>query len=228
PSLEDQAADVIHNKKEMHGSMQDIARLIGSDAEYIKLFRKAYPGINAVPPAYIQNSLAVFVRSINPFNSSFDRYMRGDKQALTLDERKGFNLFMGKARCGTCHFVPLFNGTVPPDYQRTESEVLGVTMNTDWKNPRLDKDAGRGAHNHFPQWQHAFKTSTLRNVSKTAPYMHNGAYASLQQVMEFYNQGGGAGLGLPIPNQTLASDKLRLTKAEINLVIKFMKCLTDH
>jgi cytochrome c peroxidase len=228
PSLEDQAADVIHNKKEMHGSMEQIAKLIGSDADYQRLFKKAYPELDTVPPVYIQNSLAVFVRSLNPFNSRFDKFMRGDKKALSLDEQKGFNLFMGKARCGTCHFVPLFNGTVPPDYQRSESEVLGVTATADLKNPKLDQDEGRGAHNNFPQWEHAFKTSTIRNIAKTAPYMHNGAYDSLEQLMDFYNEGGGAGLGLDVPNQTLAPDKLELTKPEIGLVIKFMESLTDN
>lgn len=227
PSLEDQAADVIHNKKEMRGSMDQIAKLIGSDADYQTLFKKAYPELDTIPPVYIQNALAIFVRSLNPFNSRFDKFMRGDKKALTLDEQKGFNLFMGKAKCGTCHFVPLFNGTVPPDFQRSESEVLGVTATADLKNPKLDNDEGRGAHNNFPQWEHAFKTSTIRNIAKTAPYMHNGAYTTLEQLMDFYNEGGGAGLGLDVPNQTLAADKLELSKPEIALVIKFMESLTD-
>jgi cytochrome c peroxidase len=227
PSLEDQAADVIHNKAEMHGSMDDIARLIGSDNDYKNLFSKAYPGLDSIQTVYIQNSLAAFVRSLNPFNSPFDKYMRGDKKALTDDQVNGFNLFMGKAKCGTCHFMPLFNGTVPPDYQRTESEVLGVTANADLKHPVLDQDPGRGVHNQFPQWKNAFKTSTVRNIAKTAPYMHNGAFNTLEEVMEFYNEGGGAGLGLEVPNQTLAADKLNLSPEEVGLVIKYIEALTD-
>ncbi|MEO6282607.1 MAG: cytochrome c peroxidase [Dyadobacter sp.] len=227
PSLEDQAADVIHNKAEMHGSMDDIARLIGSDSDYKKRFSKAYPELDYIQPVYIQNSIAAFVRSLNPFNSPFDKYMRGYKKALTDNQVNGFNLFMGKAKCGTCHFVPLFNGTVPPDYQRTESEVLGVTANADLKHPLLDHDPGRGVHNQFPQWKNAFKTITIRNIAKTAPYMHNGAFSTLEEVMEFYNEGGGAGLGLEVPNQTLAADKLNLSPKEIALVIEFMQALTD-
>ena len=134
---------------------------------------------------------------------------------------------MGKARCGTCHFMPLFNGTIPPDYQRTESEVLGITKNSDLKNPVRDIDPGRGVHNQFPQWKNSFKTQTVRNIAKTGPYMHNGAFESLQKVMEFYNEGGGAGLGLDVPNQTLAADKLNLTPSEIGYVIDFMESLTD-
>ncbi|WP_192579291.1 cytochrome-c peroxidase [Dyadobacter aurulentus] len=227
PSLEDQASDVIHNTAEMHGSLDKITQMITSDQEYDQLFKKAYPEIDAVQPVYVQNALASFVRSLSPFDSPFDQYMRGNKLALTDSQVAGFNLFMGKARCGTCHFVPLFNGTVPPDYQRTESEVLGATRDADWKHPVMDADKGRGAYNRFPQWQHAFKTSSLRNIAKTAPFMHNGALATLQEVMEFYNEGGGAGLGLEVPNQTLAPDKLQLTQTEIQHVVDFMESLTD-
>ena len=228
PSLEDQAADVIHNKEEMSGSMVNVAKLIGTDDDYKNLFRKAFPKIDSVQPVHIQTALATFVRSLSPFSSPFDEYMRGNKKALTDSQIKGFNLFMGKARCGTCHFMPLFNGTIPPDYQRTESEVLGVTSNTDLKKPVSDTDPGRGVHNQFPQWKNSFKTQTVRNIEKTAPYMHNGAFTNLQQVMEFYNEGGGAGLGLDVPNQTLAADKLKLTQPEIEHVINFMKSLTDR
>ncbi|SEJ49448.1 cytochrome c peroxidase [Dyadobacter koreensis] len=227
PSLEDQAVDVIHNKDEMHGSLKSVSRLVGSDEDYQRLFKKAYPELDSIQPVYIQNALATFVRSLSPFSSPFDRYMRGDKKALTDNQVAGFNVFMGKARCGTCHFMPLFNGTVPPGYQKTESEVLGITVNADWKNPKLDNDKGRGIHDQFPQWKNAFKTSSLRNIAKTAPYMHNGVYTSLQEVMEFYNEGGGAGLGLAVPNQTLASDKLNLSQQEIEQVIDFMEGLTD-
>ena len=227
PSLEDQAVDVIHNKDEMHGSLKSVSKLVGSDKDYQRLFKKAYPELDSIQPVYIQNALATFVRSLSPFSSPFDQYMRGDKKALTDNQVAGFNVFMGKARCGSCHFMPLFNGTVPPGYQKTESEVLGITVNTDWKHPKLDDDKGRGTHDQFPQWKNAFKTSSLRNIAKTAPYMHNGVFASLQEVMEFYNQGGGAGLGLDVPNQTLSSDKLNLSQQEIEQVIDFMGGLTD-
>jgi cytochrome c peroxidase len=226
PSLEDQASDVIHNSDEMHGSLEAITKMITRDESYVSLFKKAYS--DSIQPEHVQNALATFVRSLNPFSSPFDQYMRGDKKALTDGQVNGFNLFMGKAKCGTCHFVPLFNGTVPPDYQRSESEVLGVTNNADFKHPVMDSDRGRGQHNQFPQWQHAFKTSTLRNIGKTAPYMHNGAFTTLEEVMDFYNEGGGAGLGLSVPNQTLAADKLELTQQEIKDVVSFMESLSDQ
>jgi cytochrome c peroxidase len=228
PSLEDQAADVIHNTDEMRGSLIAFTKMISADKDYRRLFSKAYPEADSIKPVFVQNALATFVRSLAPFNSPFDQYMRGDRKALTDNQVAGFNLFMGKAKCGTCHFVPLFNGTVPPDYQRTESEVLGVTSNVDWQQPVMDTDKGRGKYNRFPQWQHAFKTSTVRNIAKTAPYMHNGAFSTLQELMEFYNEGGGAGLKMDVPNQTLAPDKLNLTQKEMTQVIDFMESLTDQ
>ena len=227
PSLENQIMDVIQNLDEMHGSLPNVINMINSDSGYKKLYKKAFPQDTIVNAVGVQNSLAIFVRSLNPFNSKFDAYMRGDSKAMDTKQINGFNIFMGKGKCGTCHFMPLFNGTVPPAYQNTESEVLGVTQHADFKHPVLDDDLGRGKFNSFPQWQHSFKTPTLRNISLTAPYMHNGAFSSLNEVMDFYNEGGGVGLGLKVPNQTLSADKLNLNKQEIDAVIAFMAALED-
>ena len=73
----------------------------------------------------------------------------------------------------------------------------------------------------------AWRTPSLRNVALTPPYMHNGVYQTLEQVLDFYNKGGGAGLGLAVPNQTLAADRLNLSKAEQQAIIAFIKSLTD-
>ena len=72
-----------------------------------------------------------------------------------------------------------------------------------------------------------FKTPTVRNAAQTAPYMHNGVYETLEQVVDFYNKGGGAGLGFDLPHQTLPFDKLELTDAEQKALVAFMKTLTD-
>jgi cytochrome c peroxidase len=138
---------------------------------------------------------------------------------------------MGKAACGTCHFAPVFNGTVPPLYQETESEVLGVPEDLKAKPLKLDSDPGRGAaklKEGAPYYLHSFKTPTVRNIVATAPYMHNGAYNTLESVMDFYNRGGGIGHGLDVPYQTLPPDKLGLKKREIQAIIAFMKALEDN
>ena len=79
-----------------------------------------------------------------------------------------------------------------------------------------------------PERKHFFKTSTIRNINKTAPYMHNGVYNTLEEVIDFYNRGGGSGIGIDQPLQTLPSDKLNLTTQEINDLIAFMKSLDDN
>jgi cytochrome c peroxidase len=169
----------------------------------------------------------VYIRSLARWNSPFDRYARGETDALDPAARRGFNLFMGKAACATCHFPPAFNGVVPPRYIETESEVLGVPEKFPATPLVLDPDPGRGIVHLNPIFQNAFKTPTVRNVALTAPYMHNGSMETLEDVMDFYNAGGGAGLGLDVPNQTLPTDSLGLTRREMDDVIAFMKALTD-
>jgi cytochrome c peroxidase len=119
--------------------------------------------------------------------------------------------------------MPLFNGTFPPRYVKTEGEVIGVPE--DSLGHRLDPDRGRFDVLPVPSYDHAFKTPTLRNVGRTVPYMHNGVYQRLEQVVEFYEKGGGVGLGLKVDDQTLPFDKLSLTKNEKRDLINFMRAL---
>ncbi|MGN6421300.1 MAG: cytochrome-c peroxidase [Pseudobacter sp.] len=226
PDLETQAEDVISNKDEMHGSLKKIVAKLNTDSSYRAQFRTIY-NTDSIANWQVQNVLAAYIRSLSGFQSNFDRYMRGDASAMNADQQAGFNVFVGKGKCATCHFIPLFNGTVPPEFTKTESEVLGIAK--DFRNQQPDTDPGRGRfHGTVEQLQYAFKTPTLRNISKTAPYMHNGGYTTLQQVMEFYNEGGGAGLGFRVSNQTLPADKLNLTKREMELIIQFMETLSDQ
>lgn len=223
--LEKQSVDVIESRDEMHGTMADIHKKIAADKRYENLFRKAFPKAKQIEIWQIQNAIASYVRSLNAFDSRFDRYMRGDAKAMTAKEISGMNLFMGRAKCATCHFAPLFNGTVPPMYTKTEHEVIGTPDNL--SESEISADPGRFYFNQLPQLKGAFKTPTLRNIAVTAPYMHNGVYATLEQVVEFYNKGGGVGLGLPVDNQTLPTDQLNLTASEKKALVAFMKTLTD-
>jgi len=153
--------------------------------------------------------------------------MQSNKKSLSASQQRGFNLFTGKAKCATCHFIPLFNGVVPPAWAETESEVLGVPATRDRKNPTLDDDPGKYLFTRSEAHRYAFKTPTLRNVALTAPYMHNGVFQTLEEVMEFYNKGGGKGLHIAPEYQTLPFDNLRLTRKEIKDIIAFMRALTD-
>jgi len=228
-TLENQAMDVIANKDEMHGSVEDAAKRLQKDQHYYPLFKKAFPTMETeIKPRFVMISLASYIRSLNPFNSRFDQYMRGAENKMNQTEVNGFNLFTGKAKCATCHFMPVFNGTAGPSFVNTEGEVIGTLKDPTAKKPEIDEDEGRYFWVKMNVLKHAFKTPTLRNVAKTAPYMHNGAYKTLEQVMDLYNKGGAAGMGLPLDNQTLSSDPLNLTKKEISDIVAFLKTLNDQ
>lgn len=227
-SLEDQALNVVQNKQEMHGSMQLSANRIWQNKNYRKLFAAAFPGKSRtrIDTLEVMNALGSYVRSLVFLNSRFDQYMRGDRKAMNQQELNGFNLFMGKAKCATCHYMPLFNGCFPPRYMIAESEVIGVPKTS--AQTVIDDDMGRYEVLPTPAFKHAFKITTVRDAARTAPYMHNGVFTTLTQVLDFYNEGGGAGLGFKVSNQTLAPDKLNLTPKEKNEIIAFIKSLDSH
>ena len=221
--LEDQINDVVHNPDEMGGSIVKAVSVLQKDTDYQARFKKAYP--DSLTEANLRNALASYVRSLTPAASRVDRYLRADepKALLTADEKLGFNVFMGKGKCGTCHYFPIFNGTVPPAYIKSESEIIGTPATAAGK--KLSPDKGRAGFTALPMHENAFKTPTLRGVGKTGPYMHNGAYQTLEQVVDFYNKGGGKGLGFGPENQTLPFDKLNLTTPEKRALVAFMKAL---
>jgi cytochrome c peroxidase len=227
-TLEDQMSAVVHNPAEMQGSLEESIPLLQQHPAYKKLFQQAYPEHKEPIIQYnVGNAIASYIRSLVALNSRFDKYMRGDKTKMNVVEKNGFNLFMGKAKCGTCHYMPLFNGLVPTEFVETESEVLGVPNTNDKKKPILDTDNGKFDFTTATVHRFAFKTPTLRNIAVTAPYMHNGAFRTLEEVMDFYNNGGGAGLNIAPETQTLPPDKLNLTTKEIKEIIVFMKTITD-
>jgi len=226
--LQDVVLEVLANEKEMNSGAGEAVKKIRHSVKYQQLFKQAYEGTDSsITEKNIAGSIAMYLRTLISYNARFDKYMRGEKDKMSTEEIKGFNLFMGKARCGTCHYAPLFNGSKPPTYYYQESEVLGVPATADTVHPSLDEDPGRIIFLKKEFLVHAFKTPTLRNIALTAPYMHNGVYKTLEEVIDFYNGGGGQGLGISVPNQTLAADKLQLTKKEKQQLKAFLLTLTD-
>ena len=227
-TLEDQSLTVVQNNAEMHGSMKLSVPRLWNDSTYRRLFSTAFPrdGRTGIDTLEVMNAIGSYVRSLVYLNSRFDDYMRGNRSALTQSEVNGFNLFMGKARCGTCHYMPIFNGAFPPRFVKADAEIIGVPQTAAGK--ALDADPGRFAIVPDSSMLHAFKTPTIRNAARTAPYMHNGAFATLEQVIDFYDKGGGRGLGLAVGNQTLPFDKLNLTGKEKGEIIAFIQSLDSH
>lgn len=227
--LENQLKEVVHNTDEMRGSLIESVAALKTSPEYVQYFAENYPNEKEPLNAFnIANAISSYIRTLISLNSRFDQYMAGDKSTLTVSEKRGFNLFTGKGKCATCHFIPLFNGLVPPEFNETETEVLGVPVSKEKTNAKLDTDPGKYDISRSVIHKFSFKTPTLRNIALTAPYMHNGVFDTLEEVMDFYNEGGGAGLNIAPDNQTLPKDKLKLSKKEMNDIIGFMKSLTDQ
>lgn len=230
--LEKQMKHVVFSEKEFNTSFLEIIDKINQSEEYRQYFKTAFPAYKekAINRGTISRALSAYIATLTSFDSPFDKSIRGE---VTPNEAlvKGFNTFMGKGACGTCHFLPSFAGLVPPDFKDTEGEVLGVTSTFDTIHPVLDADRGRFEAGFIrekaPHYMHAFKTPSVRNSGLTEPYMHNGAFKSLEEVVEFYNHGGGNGLGLQIENQTLSDAPLGLTKDEKSNLIAFLKSLND-
>lgn len=225
--LEQQANDVLHNQKEMNSSIDEMIAKLNQSEEYKVLFKRSYTGTVDTTISYygILKAITEYEKTLMSMNSRFDKYIKGDYKQLDAREINGYTIFAGKALCGSCHFFPLFNSLVPPVYNDTEYEVIGVPEYSGSKT--IDKDEGRIIVSKSSIHQYAFKSPTIRNIALTAPYMHNGVYKDLDEVITFYNNGGGQGLGIHIAHQTLPFDSLRLKKNEVADLKAFMLSLTD-
>jgi len=158
-------------------------------------------------PVNLANALASYVRSILSGNSRFDRFVNGDREALTADERAGLQVFRGKGGCTACHVAPTFT-----DEQFHSTGVAWRTGTTAASGNY--EDTGRFAVTGQDKDLGAFKTPTLRDVARTAPFMHDGSFATLEDVVEFYDQGGRASPHLDAdirPLHLSVADKRSLT-----------------
>ncbi len=230
--LNDVISHVVTHEDEFGSSLLDMVGRLRDSDEYMQRFERAFnvKGPEAIDATHVGLAIGAYVATLRSFNSRIDRYLRGEKVQISTSERRGMNLFMGKAVCATCHFPPTFAGYVPPAFVESESEILGVPMRVDTSNARPDSDVGRAAgirREHSEIYRHSFKTPTVRNVELTAPYFHNGAYQNLEQVVDFYARGGGKGIGWDVPYQTLPFDNLDLTADDRRDIIAFMRALTD-
>lgn len=228
-SLEMQINQVVLNHQEFNTNYDTIIARLISDTSYSGYFSKLFGNYGAESISFytINTAIASFERTLTFLNSPFDKYMRNESSLLSESTKRGFNLFMGKAKCGACHFAPTFNGLNPPYYTTMDAEVLGTLKKYDTLNPVLDEDLGVYEVVQHKSFKHAFKTLTVRNSFLTPPYFHNGSALTLPDMLDFYNRGGGAGMGLDVPNQTLSSEQLHLSRQDMKDLIAFIKSLTD-
>jgi cytochrome c peroxidase len=226
-SLIHQALGVIENPKEMNENREQVMRKILSCQEYKKELNqlvKLTPSYPEVSIEHVISCISHYIGKFSSASSTFDLAIQG-KQKVSDLEKAGFNIFMGKGQCGTCHFIPHFNGVKPP-YNSSEFEVLGTPDGKDYQ--KLSPDIGRFGVHPVKEMKNAFRTGTLKNIAKTAPYMHNGVFSTLKEVIDFYNDGGGIGHGLIVENQTLSSDSLHLSELEKQELIAFLEGLTEE
>lgn len=199
-SLEKQALGPIQNPLHMNHSLDLLVERLSAIPGYLILFQRVF-GTGPTPEA-IGKAIAAFERTIVTADSPFDRYAKGDRSALSASARRGLDLFKGKAQCLLCHHGTAFtdnsfhNLGVPEDDFLKDPKVL-ASLRFDAKrmgvpNYRLlTNDPGRYLVTKQDRDFGAFKTPTLRNVAARTPYMHNGAFSTLREVIEFYNRGGG-------------------------------------
>jgi cytochrome c peroxidase len=208
PSLEEQAKGPQTNPIEMgNPDLESVAKRIGAIAGYRERFQKAF-GSEQVTPDRIAKAIAAYERTLLSGDSPFDRFSAGDKGALTAEQQKGLELFRGKARCVICHAGPNFANNL--------FHNIGVGT----QKPEAEVDAGRMKVTGDPKQWAAFKTPTLRNIARTAPYMHDGSEPTLEAVVEYYDRGGA-------PNKNLDPliQPLGLTPAEKRALVAFLKAL---
>ena len=226
-ALQGQAKDVILNPIEMNSNEKELLQKVMSCKQYknaFKKFARYTPEEKNVSLTHIVSAITFYYSDFSYYYAPFDDAMNNGA-SLNEAEKKGFNLFMGKAQCGTCHFVPHFNGVKPP-YTGSEFEVIGVPGDTGYT--KLSTDKGRYEINPVNEMMHAFRTGTVRNAMHTKPYMHNGIFQTMDQVIDLYNEGGGVGKKLMVENQTLSADPLNLTQHEKNNLIAFINSLNEN
>lgn len=202
-TLEDQALFPMMSAFEMNKNLDYLEEQIRVVPEYGEAFKKVFGG--EVTRKRIAMAIAAFERTLISLNSPLDRYLKGEKDALSEGAKKGFEIFKGKGKCADCHhgvnlsddkFYALEVPENPvllndPRVTATMRFVAKVYHYDDYKN--LTEDPGRYLITKDKKDWKAFRTPTLREISKTAPYMHNGIFKTLDEVIEFFDEGGGKG-----------------------------------
>lgn len=233
--LEAQARGPLASRTEMAGDAypgaeaeDSVVMRLRSIAEYVQRFRAAFPAEAAQQPGAAVITIETYARAVAAYQrelvtheSPFDRYARGDDGALSAQQKLGLELFFTRAKCANCHTGPMFS-----DFA---FRVVGVPQQGVGGRVIAGDDAGREEHTGSAADRYRFRTPTLRNVELTAPYMHDGVFATLEDVVRFYDDGGQP-RHAAVSDATidpLVRDPLNLTAAEIAAVVDFMEALTD-
>jgi len=204
-NLEEQVAGPIESPDEMAQPLAAVVARLAADPAMVRAFTQAFPEAPQVNASNLAKAIATYERTFVSPDTRFDRWIGGDEHALSKEEIAGFRLFTDKAGCAKCH-----SGFAFTDYAFHD---IGLP----------DDDRGRGAVLRLEAAEHAFKTPGLREIGRSAPYMHNGSLATLEQVIQHYVSG-------IVERPTLSRDLTRgleLSPAERANLIAFLGTLTS-
>jgi cytochrome c peroxidase len=205
-TLEAQALGPIEAAGEMNMPIEKMIAVITGIPGYRALFANAYPG-EPIAPVTVAKAIATFERRVVSASAPFDRWVAGDDEAISADAQQGFMLFNTKARCEKCH----------SGWRFTDDSFHDIGVPGD--------DLGRGAHlTGIDVMKHAFKTPTLRNVDRRAPYLHDGSAATLEALVDFYDRGG----LVSRPSLSPELKPLGLTAEEKRQLVAFLRTLTSE
>lgn len=212
-SLEEQARGPLFADDEMGADPERLLGRLRSIEAYRGRFRRAFPeaGGDPVTLRNLTRALAAFERTLVSRSSRYDRYARGDRNALSPSERRGLKVFRSvNTRCFECHRLPTFDAPL----------AVGVGVPSD--------DPGVGGATGNPALRGAFGVPTLRNVARTAPYMHDGSLETLEDVVEFYRRGGGRALGVEPARIHEHVRPFEIRDEEAADLVAFLRALTDE
>jgi cytochrome c peroxidase len=217
-SLEEQASGPLYSSVEMGNTPERLLASLNGNKIYRRLFEQAFPEQRGpITEQQVFTALAAFQTTLISLNSRYDRYVHGYEAALSEREIEGFNVFRSfVARCSECHTPPLF----------TNEQIAVIGMPEPEGRPF---DIGAEAILGSPKLKGGFKVPTLRNIARTAPYSHSGAFDDLRSVVEFYNKGRGNAVpkDMPLYLHWHISDP-NLTEVEVDRLVEFLATLTDE
>jgi cytochrome c peroxidase len=203
-SLEMQALGPIASQREMNMPLDAMVQVLQGIPEYKTLFARAYPG-EPISEKTVARAIATFERTVVSGQAPFDKWISGDESAIGEDAKRGFDLFNGKGGCAQCH----------SEWNFTDNGFHDIGL--------ADSDRGRGDRLPLEGMQFAFKTPTLRNVDRRAPYMHEGNEQTLGEVIDFYDRGGDARRKSLSPEMV----PLHLTAQDKTDLLAFLSTLTS-
>ncbi|MDF1881555.1 hypothetical protein JHD50_09615 [Sulfurimonas sp. MAG313] len=206
-SLEEQALGPIQADVEMNMKLSTVISMMKSKKGYVRLFEKAFPG-EGINNKTLAKAIASFERTIiSNADSEFDRFIAGDKKAMSENSQKGFELFKGRAHCADCH----------DKFQFTDGSFHNIALG--------DEDEGRYRMKKRASWYHAFKTPTLRDVSKTAPYFHDGSVKTLEEATTICASGGRYATGAKSKGKSTFIEDRHISQIEVSYIVEFLKSL---